>query len=361
MDKNNVVMMEEIIDIQDGLAEEIMQLQYSRYPDLIEKYGKVGHRHCIQDIKYNFSFLKVAIETEDEELFLSYIRWLKVLLNNYNVTSVEISDNLRCVIEVLDKKYGKRINPLIIKYLEDAIEVIPKINLIVEEFIVKNESNSELADRYLQLLLASDRREAARLILGEIESGTDIRDIYLNVFQKVMYEIERLWQTNKISVAQEHYCSAVTQLLMSKIYPGIFTDNQKKGAFVGACVSGELHEIGIRMVCDLLELEGFDTYYLGANTPLKSIIRTITDKKARILGLSATVTYHVEEARSIIKFIKNTPSCKNVKIIVGGYPFNISKNLWRTIGADGYSSNAEEACTLVANLIGKDSEISAIS
>jgi hypothetical protein len=36
---------------------------------------------------------------------------------------------------------------------------------------------------------------------------------------------------------------------------------------VAACVSGELHEIGVRMLCDLLEMEGWNTIYLGANVP----------------------------------------------------------------------------------------------
>lgn len=361
MEKINLVTMDEIIEFQEVIAEEIVELQYLRHPELREKCGKLGHLHCIQDVKYHFSFLKAAVETEDKELFLSYIRWVKVLLNSYNINSIEVSDNLRCIIDVFKEKYGMKISPLIIKYLEEAIELIPKMNLIVDKFINKNEPYSEVADKYLDLLLKSDRSGAARLIFNLVESGVDIRSIYLNIFQKTMYEIGRLWQMNKISVAQEHYCSAVTQLLMSKIYTGLFNDIKKDHVFVGACVSGELHEMGIRMVCDFLELEGWDTYYLGANTPLLGIVRTITEKNAKILGLSATMTYHVDAIKSVIKLIRNNPRCKDVKIIVGGYPFNISKNLWRIVGADGYSSNAEEACLLAENLIEESSKEDVIS
>jgi methanogenic corrinoid protein MtbC1 len=38
----------------------------------------------------------------------------------------------------------------------------------------------------------------------------------------------------------------------------------------------------------------------------------------------------------------------NVKIMVGGRAFNGDKNLWKSIGADGYSSDAVQAIN-VAN------------
>ena len=37
-------------------------------------------------------------------------------------------------------------------------------------------------------------------------NGISVKDIYLHVFQSSLYEIGRLWQENKITVAQEHYC-----------------------------------------------------------------------------------------------------------------------------------------------------------
>ena len=102
-----------------------------------------------------------------------------------------------------------------------------------------------------------------------------MKDIYLQVFQRSQYEIGRLWQMNKLTMAQEHYCSAATQLIMSLLYPRIF-DTKKIGArLVAACVQGDLHEIGLRIVSDFFEIEGWDTFYLGANTPTSGILDTL--------------------------------------------------------------------------------------
>jgi methanogenic corrinoid protein MtbC1 len=97
---------------------------------------------------------------------------------------------------------------------------------------------------YLDALLAGDRLAAGRIILQAAEQGAAIKDIYLGVFQRSQRELGRLWQTNQISVAQEHYCTAATQLIMSQFYPAIFAVAKKGPRLVATCVGGELHELG---------------------------------------------------------------------------------------------------------------------
>ena len=69
---------------------------------------------------------------------------------------------------------------------------------------------------------------------------------------------------NLLSVAQEHYCTAATQLVMSQLYPRIFSTERRGRTLVAARVADDLHEIGLRMVADFFEMEGWDTFYVGA-------------------------------------------------------------------------------------------------
>ena len=75
-----------------------------------------------------------------------------------------------------------------------------------------------------------------------MDAGADVRDIYLWVFQRCLHEVGRLWQTNRISVAQEHFCTASTQMVMSLLYPKVFSSERKGLRMVAACVGGDLHE-----------------------------------------------------------------------------------------------------------------------
>jgi methanogenic corrinoid protein MtbC1 len=40
-----------------------------------------------------------------------------------------------------------------------------------------------------------------------------------------------------------------------------------------------------------------------------------------------------------------------LKILVGGYPFKIAKELWKSVGADGFAYNATDAVGLANRLI----------
>jgi methanogenic corrinoid protein MtbC1 len=130
---------------------------------------------------------------------------------------------------------------------------------------------------------------------------------------------------------------------MSQLYPRIFSSERLDRRMVATCVGGELHEIGVRMVADFFEMEGWDTYYLGANTPTTSILQALDDRNADILAISATMTFHVSQVRQLIDAVRASDSGRDIGILVGGYPFNHSANLWRRVGADGFATHAQEA------------------
>ena len=49
--------------------------------------------------------------------------------------------------------------------------------------------------------------------------------------------------------------------------------------------------------------------------------------------------------------------CTDAKIIVGGYPFNIDKDLWKKVGADGQAVDAETALKIADNLVTEDYDV----
>ncbi len=209
-----------------------------------------------------------------------------------------------------------------------------------------------LAREYLTALRHGDRRKASKLILDAVnKQNISVRDVYLHVFQPALYEVGRLWQINHISVAEEHFITAATQLVMSQLYPYIFTPEKKDFVFVACSVSGELHEVGMRMVADFFEMEGWDTYYLGANTPVEAVVQAVADRRADVLGVSATMSFHLRAATQMIQAVRECSSCSKTKILVGGYCFSVSPDAWRKAGADGYAGNAMQALEMARQVL----------
>ena len=205
------------------------------------------------------------------------------------------------------------------------------------------ESYKELGRVYLETLLKNDRHGANKLVLMAVERGMPLQDIYIYIFQESQHEIGRLWESNRITVAQEHYCTAATQNIMSQLYPYIFSTKKIGRLLVATCVGGELHELGARMVADFFEMAGWDTYYLGANTPSESIIKTLESLKADLLAISVSMTFNVAAVKNLIADIRASLTVKGIRILVGGRPFNVAEDLWRTVKADGFAPDAKRA------------------
>jgi methanogenic corrinoid protein MtbC1 len=120
-------------------------------------------------------------------------------------------------------------------------------------------------------------------------------------------------------------------------------------------VGNELHELGVRMVADFFELEGWDTHYVGANAPAESILQTAITQGADVLGVSATMTYHVREVAALIARVRTEPAVGDPVILLGGYPFNLAPDLWREVGADGHARDADAAVEVANRMLrGRD-------
>ncbi len=209
----------------------------------------------------------------------------------------------------------------------------------------------DLAHRYLAAMLARNRNQARDLVMDVVEKGAELKDVYLQVFQPVQYEIGWLWQTGAISVGHEHYCTNSSQLIMSMLYGRLFSLPPGDRKLVAACVEGELHEFGIRMLADFFEMEGWDTHFLGANTPEESIVSSLDEVSADLLLVGVTMHDRVAQAQSLIERVRASTAA-SVPILVGGYTFRTVFDLWRKVGADGSAADAAEALKVGARLAG---------
>jgi methylmalonyl-CoA mutase cobalamin-binding domain/chain len=334
-----------------ALSERLVARQYELQAETWKPYGDVGWEKSVRDAGYHLSYLAEAILAADPALFFDYVGWVKVLFAGLNFPDEVLVTTLECTRDVLQEALPEEMSSVTSEYLEAALRHLSRAPSKLPTFIDPSSALYDLAQGYLEALLRAERHVASRLVLDAVERGVSVKDIYLHVFQPAQYEIGRLWQMNEISVAQEHYCTAATQLVMSQLYPHVFSTERVGHRLVAACVGGELHEVGVRMVADFFEMEGWDTYYLGANAPAETIMEAVEERRADILGLSATMTFHVHLVTELIDQIRRSDAVPPVKILVGGYPFNTVPDLWRRVGADGCARDAQEAVVVANQLV----------
>ncbi|HEX6751337.1 MAG TPA: B12-binding domain-containing protein [Longimicrobium sp.] len=197
---------------------------------------------------------------------------------------------------------------------------------------------------YLDAVVAGNRRRAFDVVEAALAGGMDIRSLYLEVFQPALREIGRLWQQNRITVADEHLATAITQAAMARLYDRLFAEAAGEGPLlVAACADSERHEMGLRMVCDLLELDGWDTVFLGATVPLDDLVRMVRERRPQVVALSAAIAPNVPRVGQAIRAIREAVPEGAPVIAVGGRAFAEDSELAARLGADLTARDAAEA------------------
>jgi methanogenic corrinoid protein MtbC1 len=198
---------------------------------------------------------------------------------------------------------------------------------------------------YLAALRAGDRRRAFAIVDDARRQGLDIIDLYLDVLQPSLREIGRLWQQNELTVAEEHLATAISQIIMARTYTEemrrVMTSREQ--TLVAACADDERHEVGLRMVCDLLERDGWDVSYLGASVPADSLAQLVREKRPDVLLLSASTAPQLPLLRTMIEKVHEASPADPPYVLVGGRPFLDDPDLARRIGADATAVDARAA------------------
>lgn len=209
---------------------------------------------------------------------------------------------------------------------------------------------SARAGEYMSHVLAGRFNQAQKLLDRETDRGASLQDLYLEILQPALREVGRLWEAGEMDVSQEHLFSEATERIMAGLLNGVPAQNDGP-VFVGFSVASEPHKIGIRMVADLLVLDGWRTVFLGANLPTSSILQALKDHGAQVVGISASMPYHVNLVATLVQIIRDAALPTSPRIMVGGLAFNRAADLWRQIGADGYAIDAGEAVRVARGLI----------
>lgn len=200
------------------------------------------------------------------------------------------------------------------------------------------------AHDYLAAALAGHRDEAIAVVREAMMSDVSVADIMLGILQPAQIELGRLWEAGEISIAHEHYTTAITQLALSLLYPRLLLNRTLLGrSIVATSVGSEAHEVGIRMISDLMEQAGWRTAYLGADVPHADVIERVAQHRADVLAVSATMAGHIRGVRELITMLRADPRCAGVRVLVGGRPFTINPQLADLVGADGWAPGAAEA------------------
>jgi methanogenic corrinoid protein MtbC1 len=205
----------------------------------------------------------------------------------------------------------------------------------------------KLLPEFLKLAEAEDRQGCVEWALSRLDSGAvDIVTLYEQILAPSLNEMKCKDAGAAVCVWKEHVRSSIVRTVIECCYPQVMKEQAaragapKKKAndrsaenVVVVCPSGELHEIGARMVADFFTLCGCNSTFVGANTPLEDFLAAVEHIKPRYVCVSVTNYFNLVAARSVVSRIR-TAAGKDVTILAGGQAFRNNPTTAEQMGAD---------------------------
>lgn len=316
-------------------------------------------RECVSS---RLPFLAAAVSTACPRVFVEQARWAHTAYASRGgePAALAFSASLECMRDVICEQLPPEAARLAATYVDHAIDSIRVSPPNPAPPVDASTRIGRLISRYLAAVLEGDRRAAASLIL-DAARGDDgsaalpVRSLLLDVLVPAQIELGRMWHLNEATVAEEHFATATTQLVVSQLFAMLRFSSRNGLVAVAASVEGNAHDVGVRVLADLLEAEGWRVVYLGASVPAEDLAQAVDMFEADLLCVSAGLGSQLPAVARTIAAVRTAGRGRLVKIMVGGGGFvgtceSESDPLWRRFGADGFAATIDEGLRVAGQL-----------
>jgi 5-methyltetrahydrofolate--homocysteine methyltransferase len=200
-----------------------------------------------------------------------------------------------------------------------------------------------------QAVLEGDLDTTVKEVKAALESSTPAPEILQNGLIASMSEVGRLFEEGEYYVPEMLVAARAMQAGLEILKPILVEAGvEPVGKVVIGTVKGDLHDIGKNLVSMMLEGAGFAVRDLGVDVAPEKFVAAVQEG-TDILGLSALLTTTMPSMVNTIQAIEHAGLRNRVKIIVGGAP--VTAEYAKTIGADGYATDAGQAAKLAKSLV----------
>ncbi|MHC5113709.1 MAG: cobalamin B12-binding domain-containing protein [Planctomycetota bacterium] len=337
--------------VAKALAEWTVSHHAETDPTLAGRYGAAWRRSWVDDVQHRIRHLAQSVAVRRPDVFAYTVAWSRAANGARDMPDDDLVASLGSLREIVASELPTATAEAALEHIDHAIANVGDPPALPAPGVRAADSpRRALVLTYLEHLLSGRRREAEQLILDHAAGGAAIAELYRDVLQPALVEIGTMWHLNEITIADEHFATAVTESVMSMLRTQYRREDSRGRTMIATTVSGELHALPVRIVADLFELDGWSAIYLGPNTPAEEIMRMVVDHGADLVALSTMSYLNLRTMADVVDVVHGLEGRPHV--IVGGIPFQAIPDLWQEIGADGGAATAEEAVRVGNRLIG---------
>jgi MerR family transcriptional regulator, light-induced transcriptional regulator len=296
--------------------------------------------------------LAAAISTRQPDYFVEQVRSTRIMLAIRDIPADSFRTKLVDLRSVLVEQLPPELSPLATNCFDRALAEFDGEPAGLNPRLTAETPDGALAAEYLVAVLEGDRRKASRLILQAAEEGRSAADLCFNVLQPAQEELGRMWLLGEVNVAEEHAATATTRLVAAQLHAREECGPSNSKTIVAASVAGNQHDLGIQLIADLFERDGWRVIQLGSNVPVEDLAQAVEFFRADLVAISVSLATQLPTLRQAIAAIRSIRQGALAKILVGGIGIGSNSELALSLGADGVAANGLEALKRGAELVG---------
>lgn len=310
----------------------------------------LGFSDLVQDTEVRLQHLAEALACGREELFALDVDWLAATYAARELPVDHLQLLLECMRQELEDSLPDDAGPVAARFITQAQSRLPQAMTPPPSPIPSDGPHAETCQRFLLGLLEGDRVRAEAVLSDALDAGASIPELHTEVIQRAQAELGRMWQIGEIHIAEEHLGSRIVEDVLAYLRTRIVRAESNGRSVLIAAVAGNLHDIGARMVADHFDLDGWRTYFLGADMPGPDLAQAAKDFSPDIVALSVGLGLNMRTSADSIAAIRRVSP--ETGVIVGGAPFSSIPDLWSSVGADACATDAASAVVEARRLVG---------
>ncbi|MFM9171131.1 MAG: B12-binding domain-containing protein, partial [Phycisphaerales bacterium] len=268
-----------IEDLQRGLADVAVDALLEADPTVEARYGDIARRTWRTEAEARMAHLAQSVACGRPGIYAGHVAWAVAALRARHVPEADIRAHLASVERALEAELPDDARDAARAHLDAARTAADAHHDHGDGLLADTSRDATLARLYLLHLLQRDRDEAAAVATEALRGGLPLAEVHERVLAPALAEIGRMWQAQEASIADEHFCTAATRMIAAQLRALAQPQAKRPDGRRALCaaIGGDLHDTGLRMAADLLELDGWATEFLGANLPPAEVVMAIED------------------------------------------------------------------------------------
>ncbi len=206
---------------------------------------------------------------------------------------------------------------------------------------------ADVIKAFQEALLSSDSVSAENIIAEQLK-GRPVLQVIDEIIVSSLDDIGTGWQNGEYALSQVYMSGRICEDLFDKFLPDESLQ-RKENPKIAIALLNDYHALGKRIVYSTLRAGGFKLLDYGRVEP-EELVGRIREDRVELVLISVLMLSSALLVKDVTQSLSYLGS--NLKIMVGGAPFRLDRQLWKEVGADAVGYSASDALHYVNSFLG---------